>query len=308
MQTTGSIMPTTNNFKELSMDGFITIILDGGERADEAMYYLLHQRFYLPLKKRYEVFQHQLADDFDDILADFFFHLRDGSPLPYPSIHRIKNRDAFPAWLLRTFRNYLSARADKEWATTCVSLNAENVTDTDANANDASSLLTDEQKLSLAAHLIAFAHQEMPPRDNFLLFRALLTILDKQRSLPNEEVAEALGMTDITYRVTVHRVKDRLAQLRTRLLKGEPSHLNEPHQRMAHRINEDFLQLYPTLLYYYKLSIDALDRECSEAVKQLQQSHFAATGQLLHESAVPYEAQHSKARLWNLVGRFLNPE
>ena len=308
MQTTGNNMPTTNDFKELSMDGFVTIILDGGEQADEAMYHLLHQRFYLPLKKRYEVFQQQLSDDFEDILADFFFHLRDGSPHPYPSVHRIKNREAFPAWLLHTFRNYLSARADKEEATVCISLNAENVTDTDVAANGSSSLLTDEQKLYLAARLIAFAHQELPPRDNFLLFRALLTMLDKRRSLPNEEVAEALGMTDVTYRVTVHRVKSRLSRYRTRLFQGEPLTLDAPHRRMAQRIREDFLQLYPTLLFYYRQSIDALDRSCSEAVKQLQQSHFAASGQLLHESGVPYEAQHSKAALWNLVGRFLYPE
>lgn len=329
-----TIEKTKVPFANVPVADFVGIILDGGEQADEAMYFLLQHVLYLPLKRLYEKVQNQLFDDFDDILNDFFFHLRDGNTIgsghnrtddetggnvgdaqpasdyrrPYPSLRRIRNRQAFVQWLLHTFRNYLSARADKEEATVCISLNAENVTETDVAANGSSSLLTDEQKLYLAARLIAFAHQELPPRDNFLLFRALLTMLDKRRSLPNEEVAEALGMTDVTYRVTVHRVKSRLSRYRTRLFQGEPLTLDAPHRRMAQRIREDFLQLYPTLLFYYRQSIDALDRSCSEAVKQLQQSHFAASGQLLHESVVPYEAQHSKAALWNLVGRFLYPE
>ena len=330
MQTTGDIMPTTNNFKELSMEGFVTIILDGGERADEAMYYLLQHILYQPLRRRYERAQHLLLDGFDDILDDFFFHLRDGSAicsgpdkagegtggdagnahpasdnqLSYPSLRRIRNRQAFVQWMLHTFRNYLLMRTAKETPPTLIELDPDSAHNADASP----SILTDELKLSFASDLLAYAHQELPPRDGFILLRSLLTMLDKRQALPNEEMAEALGMTDVTYRVTVHRVKDRLTRYRAHLLQGKPIHLDEPHRQMAQRINEDFLHLYPTLLYYYTLSINSLDPDRANAVNRLRQYHLATTGDLLHEPAVSYGAKYSKAVLWNLMERFLDPE
>ena len=353
------IMQTTDPFAELPIASFVGIILDGGERADEAMYYLLQQRLYHQLKRKYEIFQHQLLDDFDDILNDYFFYLRDGKGetdktdgeenttgnedaepdseerLPYPSLRRIRSREAFAQWLLRTFRNYLCVRATKEAPFASSGLSAADLSvsgfgnchDTPSDntlAADISSdcivdntygsfsvpdsppsILTDEQKLFLASNLIAYAHQEMSSRDRFLLLRALLTMLDKRQALPNEEVAEALGMTEVSYRVTVHRVKDRLAQYRARLLKGEPLHLDNPHRQMAQSINKDFLHLYPTLLSYYDQSIAALPPDRADAVNRLRQNHFATTGHLLHESETPYTKKLSKTALWNVVERII---
>ena len=352
-------MQTKYSFTELPIAGFVGIILDGGERADEAMYYLLQQRLYRQLRRRYEIFQHQLLDDFDDILNDYFFYLRDGQGetyktkeeynttenedaepdrrdrLLYPSLRRIRSREAFAQWLFRTFRNYLCVRADKEapFASSGLSAadlpvsgfgNSHDTADDDTLADDfssscissnaygsfsvpdsSSSILTDEQKLSLASNLIAYAHQEMSPQDRFLLLRALLTMLDKRQTLPNEEVAEALGMTEVSYRVTVHRVKDRLAQYRTRLLKGEPLNLDDPHWQMAQRINDDFLHLYLTLLSYYDQTIAALPPDRADAVTRLRQNHFATTGNLLHEPEASYTTKFSKAVLWNVVGRVI---
>ena len=325
-----TIEKTKVPFANVPVADFVGIILDGGEQADEAMYFLLQHVLYLPLKRLYEKVQNQLFDDFDDILNDFFFHLRDGNTIgsghnrtddetggnvgdaqpasdyrrPYPSLRRIRNRQAFVQWMLHTFRNYLVVRIAKEAPPTLIELDP----DSTHNADASPSILTDEQKLSFASDLLAYAHQELPPRDGFILLRSLLTMLDKRQSLPNEEMAEALGMTDVTYRVTVHRVKDRLTRYRARLLQGKPIHLDEPHRQMAQRINEDFLHLYPTLLYYYTLSINTLVPDHADAVKRLRQYHLATTGDLLHEPAVSYEAKYSKAVLWNLMERFLDPE
>ena len=321
------IMQTTDPLTEVPISDFVGIILDGGDRADEAMYYLLQKRLYQQLKRRYDIFQHQLLDDFDDIINDFFFYLRDGKPHLYPSLRRIRNREAFAQWLLRTFRNYICMRADKEGPVICTGIddNSLSISDTgisSCNTSDnfssgntydnlsvpdsqSSSLLTDERKLSAASRLIAYAHQEMSPRDSFLLLRALLTMLNKRRALPNEEVAEALGMTDVSYRVTIHRVKDRLAQYRTRLLRGEPLDLDGQHRQMAQRINDNFLHLYPTLLSYYEQSIAALPPDHADAVNHLRQDHFVATGNLLHEPETPYTAKLSKTALWNMVERVI---
>ena len=72
---------------------FVDIILAGGERADEAMYYLLHERLNKQLKGKFVVYQHQLMDEFEDVVEDFFLYLREGkdgrSRTPYQSLQRI---------------------------------------------------------------------------------------------------------------------------------------------------------------------------------------------------------------------------
>ena len=237
-------MQSTAPFREVPIADFVNIILDGGEQADEAMYYLLRQRLYPQLRKRFEVFHNQLLDGFDDVLVDFFFYLRDGNhnydALPYPSIRRIRNRETFGGWLLKTFRNYLSVRASKEGQLMYSELDFNGIAIDDVPT----SILTDEQKLSLASQIIAYAHQVMAPRDSFIFLRSLLTLLNKQQALPNDAVAKTLSMTDIAYRVTVHRIKGNLTKYRTRLLQGENLPLDEAHREMARCINDHFTQHY----------------------------------------------------------------
>ena len=296
-------MQTEISYESIPIADFVVIILDGGERADETMYYLLHQRLRPQLRRRFEIVQNQLLDDFDDVLVDFLFYLRDGRNSdegnPYPSLRRIRNRETFGGWLLNTFRNYLSVRAAKE--------NRLSYSEHDFNDNisdDApNSLLTDEQKLSFAADLIAYAHQVMVPRDSFIFFRTLLTLLNKQAALSSEAVAQALGMTDIAYRVSVHRMKGSLSTYRTRLLQGEPLLLDEAHREMSRRINDDFTHLYPTLFHYYEQVIDSLDS--AAAIRKLREEYLAATGTEVHESEATYTVHPSKSALWNKLTLFI---
>ena len=288
--------------KETTNTGLIDIILDGGVLADEAMYHLLHHRLNHQLKQRFEVYEHRLLDDFEDVIDDFFFYLRDGKEgddqRTYQSLQSIEKRGSFESWVLNTFRNYLSVRAAKEGLITHMELPTESVADIDANA----SVLTDEQKLSIASDLLAYAHQKLSLRDGFIFLRAMLTMLNKQKAMPNEEVAKALGMTDVSYRVTVHRMKCNLAQYRSDLLRGEHFQLDEKHQKMAKRIYDDFLHLYPTLLGYYCQAIDSLP--CADAVKQLRQNHCLTAGNMMHESEPLYSTLSVEA-FWNMLNRFL---
>ena len=281
---------------------FVDIILAGGERADEAMFYLLHERLNKQLKKKFEVYQHQLMDDFEDVVEDFFLYLREGkdgrSRTPYQSIHRIQKKESFESWMLSTFRNYLTVRADKEANQTISLSDNQNI-----QASENPILLTDENKLAIASHLIAFAHQVFYPRSRFIFLRSLLTMLNKQQALPNEEMAKALGMTDISYRVSVHRMKCRLAKYRTLLLQGEQLMLDDPHQQMAQRIHDDFAHLYPTLMLYYGQTLDTLNR--ADAVKKLRQEYLAATGTLLNEPETPYALTPSISSFWTRLDRFL---
>lgn len=296
-------MQSTNSYKEVPIADFVQIILDGGEQADEAMYYLLSQRLNPQLRKRFEVFHNRLLDGYEDVLVDFFFYLRDGNhyndATPYASIRRIRNWETFGGWILNTFRNYLSVRASKEGRHIYSELDFTGA----PSDNAPTSILTDEQKLSLASQIISYAHQTMPPRDSFIFLRTLLTLLNKQQALSNEVVAKALGMTDIAYRVTVHRIKGSLMKYRSHLLQGKTLPLDDLHREMFLHIYDDFTHLYPTLFHYYEQVIDTLDS--AAAIRKFREEYLAAMGTEAHEPEAAYATPLSKSVLWNKLTLFL---
>lgn len=290
-------------FKEMTASEFLDIILTGGGRADEAVYYLLHERLNKLLRKKFEVYENQLLDDFEDVLEDFFLYLREGknrrNRTPYPSLHRIRKKESFETWLVSTFRNYLTMRAATESQMVTSELYPEQI----ADAGTQASTLTDERKLAIVSQLIAYTHQTFYPRSRFIFLRSLLTMLNKRKALPNNEIAYALGMTDISYRVSIHRMKCRLAQYRSLLLQGRHLALDDPHLQMAQRIHDDFTHLYPTLLIYYTQSIDTL--KCANAIKKLRQKHYEATGNMLHEPDASYSPRLTITILWNHISKLL---
>lgn len=295
---------TDNQFAEIPVPNFVDIILEGDEQGDEAMYYLLHERLERQLRHRFEVYQHQLLDEYEDVVEDFFLYLREGksgwSKTPYQSLRRIRKKESFEAWLLNTFRNYLTVRAGAEKQMTCTSLNDEPVVATYIT----SSPLTDERKLAVASNLIAYAHQTLYPRDRFIFLRTLLTLLNKQQALPNDEMARALGMSDIAYRVCVHRLKSKLSDIRTCLLRNDLLPLDERHRQMAQQINDNFTDLYPTIGRFYVLAIDEL--KYADAVKRLRQEYFDTTGRMLHEPETVYSIAPSISSFWTQLSRFLS--
>ena len=284
-------------FAGIAVPDFVNIILSGGDKSDEATYYLLHQRLEHQLRERYDVYHQQLYDDFEDVIEDFFLYLREGrgNSVPYQALQRIKKKEAFEKWLLTTFRNYLSNRAEAE--DKLYHLSEKTVDET------STSVITDEKKLAVASQLIAYAHQVFYPRGRFIFLRSLLTMLNKQKALPNEEVAKALRMTDISYRVTLHRMKCNLAKFRQRLLHGECLRLDDSHLQMARCINDDFTHLYPTLLVYYAQTIDTL--KCADAIHQLRQEYYEATGVTAHEPNSDYPVRVSIKAFWNKLNRQL---
>ena len=288
-------------FAGIPLPDFIDIILAHDDNSDEAMYYLLRQRLNRQLSEQYEVFHRQLPDSFEDIIEDYFLYLREGknglNRTSYQSLQRIKNKDSFETWLLNTFRNYLSNKAKAEAIYLSYDADCH-------NSNGApDSLITDEQKLFVASQLIAYAHQVFFPRGRFIFLRSLLTMLNKQKALPNEEVAIALEMSNISYRVTLHRMKHNLGQFRTRLLQGEHLRLDPEHQEMARCINDDFTHLYPTLLKYYTQTIDTL--KCADAIKRLRQQYYEMTGIMAHEPADDSLAYTTIKTFWVKLCRML---
>jgi 3-methyladenine DNA glycosylase AlkD len=297
----------TNPYAGIPVPAFLEMIFKGD---DEAMNYLLHQRLNHQLRERYNAYHHLLYDDFEDAVEDFFLYLRESGRYPYQALRRIKNKEAFETWMLNTFRNYLSNRAQAENGTSFVLYSDHGFHGFHglANANtiatdEAQEPLSEEQKLMIASQLIAYALQVFYPRGRFIFLRSLLTMLNRQKALPNAEVAKALGMTDISYRVTLHHMKCNLAKFRQRLLQGETLRLDEEHQQIAQRIYDDFEHLYPTLLACYTHTIDSL--KCAEAIKQLRQQHYEATGIMAHEPEPSNSIVVTATGFWNKLNKML---
>jgi 3-methyladenine DNA glycosylase AlkD len=290
-------------FAGLSIPLFVDVILHDDQQSDEAVYYLLHRRLNRPLYDIFQIYHRQLPDDFEDIIEDFFLYLREGKDgrnrFPYQSLQNIRRKEAFETWMLKTFRNYLSNRAYEEERITGADCTIDGLP---ADSTPASSL-TDEPKLFVVAQLIAYALQVFYPRGRFIFLRSLLTMLNKKQSLPNEDVAEALGMTAVSYRVTVHRMKCNLSKFRRRLQQGERLRLDAEHQQMAQHIYDDFVHLYPTLLAYYTQIIDTL--KCADAIKHLRQKYYEATGLMAHEPDSNDLTPTTIKAFWNKLNRLL---
>lgn len=300
-KTISDYVVKTSPFAGIPVPDFVDIILQHDDKRDEAMYYLLHQRLERQLYERYDAYQHNINDDFEDVIEDFFLYLREGKDgtnrLPYQSLQRIKNKNAFETWLLNTFRNYLNNRAQAEERITFTRM-SDNVAEEIKDAT-----LTNEQKITFSSQLIAYAHQYFYPRGRFIFLRSLLTMLNKQQALPDKEMAAALQMTHMAYRVMQHRLKHHLTWFRCRLLNGEHLDLDAEHQAMAHQISDDFNHLYPTLLTYYNQAISKL--KCAEAIRQLRQEYFEATGTMAHEPESSSTIITTPGGFWEKLNRML---
>ena len=298
---TSDYVVKTNPFAGIPVPDFVDIILHQEDKRDEAMYYLLHQRLEHQLRERYDVYRHSIYDDFDDIVEDFFLYLREGKDgknhLPYQSLQRIKNKESFETWLLNTFRNYLNNRAQAEEKISFTRISDNVAEDTKDSA------LTNEQKIIFSSQLIAYAHQYFYPRGRFIFLRSLLTMLNKQQALPDKDMAAALKMTHLAYRVMQHRLKHHLTWFRHCLLNGEKLGLDAEHQQMARQISDDFTNLYPTLLTYYNQTIGNL--KCADAIRQLRQEYYEATGTMAHEPEPSSSIITTANGFWERLNRML---
>jgi len=283
-----------NRFGGVSVSDFVEMILKGD---DEAMYYLLHDRLKRPLHERYEAYNSHLCDDYEDVIDDFFLYLRECGRYPFEPLQRIKKKESFETWLLNTFRNYLSNRAEAEGQGFSSQPNCE------AHALMEGEGSSDEGKICVVAHLIAYAHQVFYPRGRFIFLRSLLTMLNKQRAVPNKEMAEALNMSDLAYRVAVYRMKQNVRHFRERLLKGETLSLDDEHQQIADGINRDFIHLYPTLFRIYLQSIDSL--KTSTAVKHLRQQYLEERGFAVHDPDSDTPIRVSIPAFWEKLNRWM---
>ena len=291
----GNYVSKVIKYAGVPVPDFVERILKGD---DEAMYYLLHDRLSHQLHERFEAYKNNLCDDYEDVIDDFFLYLRECGRYPYESLKQIKKKEAFETWLLNTFRNYLNNRAEAEGMGISSQPNCEAHL---AIAGEGG--VSDEEKIRVVSQLIAYAHQVFYPRGRFIFLRSLLTMLNKQKAVPNKEMAEALDMSDLAYRVAVYRMKQNVRHFRERLLKGEILRLDAEHRQMADSINCDFMRLYPTLFRIYLECIDTL--KTSTAVKDLRQQYLEERGFAVHEQDYNRPIRVRIPAFWEKMNRWM---
>ena len=291
----GNYVSKVIKYAGVPVPDFVERILKGD---DEAMYYLLHDRLSHQLHERFEAYKNNLCDDYEDVIDDFFLYLRECGRYPYESLKQIKKKEAFETWLLNTFRNYLSNRAEAEGMGISSQPNCEAHSPIVGEGSAG-----DEEKIRIVSELIAYAHQVFYPRGRFIFLRSLLTMLNKQKAVPNKEMAEALDMSDLAYRVAVYRMKQNVRHFRERLLKGEILRLDAEHRQMADSINCDFMRLYPTLFRIYLECIDTL--KTSTAVKDLRQQYLEERGFAVHEQDYNRPIRVRIPAFWEKMNRWM---
>lgn len=285
------------NYADISTPLFVDILLKGD---DEAMYYLLHERLKVPLYKRYKDYSGNLYDDFEDMLGDFFFYIRESGQTPYQVLLSIKKKESLESWLLKTFRNYLSNRSEAESHIPLVHIECEKLSlPADSSSEDR------EKMIHIASQLLAYALQAFYPRRRFIFLRSLLTNLNKEQAVPDKEMAEALDMSYVSYRVTLNKIKGKVGRLLERLLNGESLRLDDKHDILAKRINDDFSNLYPMLFDCYIQCIDTL--KTSAAVKKLRNQYLEERSFVVHEPSIPEQAPISIVQFWMKLNRWLIP-
>ena len=240
-------------YENYSASDYYDAVNKAPEQASEAVYYLLKKRLVRALGRVFELHGFGLDDHFDDTIDDFFLYLYDrGDGRPFAILETVREREAFFGWMVGTYRNFLLNKAKDEMK------RREMMEDARAKAGEEDRGSTDENLMHIIATAIAYADQELPPRNRFIFYRMLLTILDQKLSLPQELVAQAMGMHPVTYRVCVNRLKTRLSDDVTCLEAGQKLPLDGTHLLMCNRLYRSFDHLYDTLLPYYENALKAL--------------------------------------------------
>ena len=240
-------------YDNYSASDYYDVVMAMTEQASEAVYYLLKKRLVRALGRVFQLHGFGLDDHFDDTIDDFFLYLYDrGDGRPFAIFETVREREAFFGWMVGTYRNFLLNKAKDEMK------RREMLEEARAKAGEENLAHTDENLMHFIATAIAYADQELPPRNRFIFYRMLLSIIDQKLSLPQELVAQAMGMNPVTYRVCVNRLKTRLSDDVTCLEAGQRLPLDGNHQLMRNRLFRGFDQLYDTLLPYYETALQAL--------------------------------------------------
>ena len=249
----------------------------------EAAYYLLTKRLEKALRSVFENHGFGLSDDYDDTIDDYFLYLYEGDPdgngEPFSILTHVRDKRAFFAWVVCTYRNFLMKRArEEEKRKRFFSL----ISPEDPHHER----LSDETMVSYLATAIAYADQEFTLRNRFVLYRLLLTFLDHDLAVPQEQIAKVIGMHPVTYRVNTKRQKERFMKLISDQEAGKPLWLDSLHCELRDQIIKGFATIYEVLLQYYELTVNELP--LSVEIKALRKHYSGGDELMMHDAPSEY--------------------
>ena len=253
----------------------IALVLDGEvdiEARDNALYGVLTGSLRPRLLRRFRAYEKRAPFAFEDALQEFFLYLRGDANNAYSIFRELKDASAADAWLITTFRNFVSKKS--RYGVRAVAMDIPDL-------SDCSSRSQDEQQKVLSA-MIAYCYQELPLVQRFVFMRLILTYLDRDRALPQKDVALVLGLSHIYYRVLCNRVKAFAMQVKGRILAGERLPLNMNALEMRDKLDADFGGWYDLLSSYYAETIAQFTQ--AEEINTLRYSYCTdSPGMLLHD-------------------------
>lgn len=268
-------MCTIEYYENYSASDYYDAVTLCTDKASEAVYYLLKHRLSRALGRVYELHGFGLDDHYDDTIDDFFLYLYDyGEEHPFSVFDTIREKQAFFGWTVGSYRHFLLNKVKDTVK------RREMMEEASRNAGEEDRPFADETLMRIIATAIAYADQELPPLKLFIFYRMLLTILDQKLAVPQEEMARAMGMHPVTYRVYVNRMRMRLSNDVNALEKGQNLPLDSAHLLMRNRLWRGFDNLYEMLMPYYESSIKALSS--SFEINELRNG-FALDGMVMHE-------------------------
>ena len=269
-------------YENYSASDYYDAVILFPDKASEAVYYLLKHRLARALGRVFELHGFGLDDHYEDTIDDFFLYLYDhGEAQPFAVINTVREKQAFFGWIVGAYRHFLLNKAKEE-------MKRREIMEEAGREAGEESAFADDTLVRFMATAIAFADQELPPLKLFVFYRMLLTILDPKLAIPQEEMARAVGMHPVTYRVYVNRMKTKLLDNVAVLERGQSLPLDPTHLLMCNRLIHRFDALYETLMPYYEASIRMLSN--ASEISALREG-LSRDGILMHED-VEYRYPH----------------
>ena len=269
---------------------FVAVILDEEidiESRDKALYRVLTESLRPRLLRRFRAYEKRAPFAFEDALQEFFLYLRGDGNNAYSIFKELKDASAAGAWLITTFRNFVSKKSRYG-----VSAVAGDIPD----LSDCPDCPQDKLQKVLSA-MIAYCYQELPLVQRFVFMRLILTYLDRNRALPQKDVALVLGLSHIYYRVLCNRVKSYAMRVKGRILAGERLPLNTDALEMKDRLDADFSGWYDLLSFYYAQTIAQFTQ--AEEINTLRYSYATDSPDMVLHDGEDFPAYTPKLSEFN---------
>ena len=265
-------------YETYSANDYYELILNDSNNY-ESVYYLLKQRLAGALFSVYKNYGFGLDDDFEDTVNDFFLYLYDGDvsglQRPFAILKGVRNKSAFFGWVVGTYRNFLLNKAREEEKRRQLTEQVR------ARFQDQEQARMEDHLWTVLCAAIAYADQQLSPRNRFVCYRFLLSLLDHTRAIPQEHMAGALNMLPVTYRVCTKRQKERLQEFVLRQETGQLLNLDPTHQTFRDILMNGFNHLYDLLLVHYDKTLELLPTAAQ--IRALRQNYGRSNGTTMHE-------------------------